>query len=218
MFYVGAALTLVSCISYLGIPVASFAAILAAAGFAIGMALSGTLSSFAAGVMLLIFRPFKVGDVITAAGITAKVDAIELFTTTFNTPDNRRFIVPNSEIFGGTIENITFHSVRRADVNVGASYDADIAATRDALNRAADSLAELRVEGEGRGHQVYLLQLGGSSVDWVVRFWTRADDFWSVKEQLTAAVKRELDAAGIGIPYPQMDVHLHQQASAGDAA
>jgi len=195
-------------LSMFGVEVTSFAAILAAAGFAVGMALSGTLSNFASGAMLLIFRPFKVGDVVNAAGITAKVNEIELFTTTFNTPDNRRIIVPNSAIYGGTIENITFHSERRVDVNVGIAYDADIDQTRTVLSKAAESLGDKMIQGEGRGYQIYLLELGASSVNWVVRFWAKTDDFWAVKEQLTRAVKMHLDEANITIPFPQMDVHL----------
>lgn len=195
-------------LSKFGIEVTSFAAILAAAGFAVGMAMAGTLSNFAAGTMLLVFRPFKVGDVINAAGVTAKVNEIELFTTTLDTPDNRRIIVPNAQIYGGTIENVSFHPVRRVDVNVGIDYGADMDQTRQVLSAAADTLAAKRVDGEGRGHVVYLLDLGESSVNWVVRFWCNSADFWAVKEALTRAVKVELDKAKISIPFPQMDVHL----------
>lgn len=191
-----------------GIEVTSFAAILAAAGFAVGMALSGTLGNFAAGAMLLIFRPFKVGDVINAAGVTAKVDAIELFTTTLDTPDNRRIIIPNGKIFGDTIENITHHPERRCDVFVGVDYSADMDKTREVLTKAAESLDEYNVKGEGRGFQVFMIDLGDSSVNWTVRFWTTGADFWTAKEKLTHAVKQHLDEAGIGIPFPQMDVHL----------
>ena len=191
-----------------GFEVTSFAAILAAAGFAVGMALSGTLGNFAAGACLLIFRPFKVGDVINAAGVTAKVNAIELFTTTLDTPDNRRIIIPNSKIFGDTIENITFHPERRADVFVGVDYSADMDKTREVLTKAAESLSDLNVQGEGRGFQVFMIDLGDSSVNWVVRFWATGADFWTAKEKLTHAVKAHLDEAGIGIPFPQMDVHL----------
>jgi len=192
-----------------GFEVTSFAAILAAAGFAVGMALSGTLGNFASGAMLLIFRPFKVGDMVQVSGITAKVYAIELFTTTLDTFDNRRIIIPNSKVYDDVIENISYHPERRMDVNVGASYDADIDKTREALTRAADSLMqEYGIEREGRGYQVYLLGLGGSSVDWVIRFWSPSDICWTLKEKLVQAIKRELDAADIGIPYPQMDVHL----------
>ncbi len=191
-----------------GIPITGFAAILAAAGFAVGMALSGTLSNFASGVMLLIFRPFKVGDVINAAGVTAKVNEIELFTTTLDTPDNRRIIVPNGAIYGGTIENITFHDERRCDVSVGTDYSADLDQTRSVLEKAAESLNDKMVQGDGRGYQIVLGDLGDSSVGWTVRFWCKAADYWGVKEALTRAVKQHLDEAGIGIPFPQMDVHL----------
>lgn len=208
VYYLVATVGVMFALGKFGINVTSFAAILAAAGFAVGMALSGTLANFAAGSMLLIFRPFKVGDVVNAAGITAKVHEIELFTTTFDTADNRRIIVPNGSIYGGTIENITYHPVRRVDVNVGCAYSADIDQTRAVLTGAAESLSEKNVQGEGRGFQVYLLELADSSVNWVVRFWTNTDDYWAVREALTRAVKTHLDEAGIGIPFPQMDVHL----------
>ena len=208
VFYVIMILALIGVLGRFGIEVTSFAAILAAAGFAIGMAFQGTLGNFAAGIMLLVFRPFKVGDVINAAGITAKVDAIDLFTTTFDTPDNRRIIVPNGVIAGGTIENISHHSERRVDVSTGADYGASIDDTRTALAKAAESLNDKMVQGEGRGYQIVLGGLGDSSVDWTVRFWCKAEDYWGVMEALTRAVKLHLDEAGIGIPYPTMDVNV----------
>lgn len=208
IFYAIMIFALLGVLGRYGISVAGFAAVLAAAGFAIGMAFQGTLGNFAAGIMLLVFRPFKVGDVINAAGITAKVDAIDLFTTTFDTPDNRRIIVPNGQIAGGTIENISFHTQRRVDVTTGADYGASIDETRKALEKAAESLSDKMIQGEGRGYQIVLGGLGDSSVDWTVRFWCNAADFWGVKEELTRAVKMHLDDAGIGIPYPTMDVNL----------
>ncbi|WP_417740059.1 mechanosensitive ion channel family protein [Rosistilla oblonga] len=191
-----------------GINVTSFAAILGAAGFAVGLAFQGTLGNFASGILLLVFRPFKVGDVISAAGIVAKVNEIDLFTTTFDTPDNRRIIVPNSQIAGGTIENISFHKERRVDVSVGTEYSASLDLTRETLSKAAESLSDKMLTGEGRGYQIVLGELGDSAVAWTVRFWTRAEDFWGVKESLTRAVKNGLDEAGIGIPFPQLDVNL----------
>ena len=190
-----------------GVSVASFAAVIAAAGFAIGLAFQGTLSNFAAGIMLLVFRPFKVGDAINAAGITAKVAEIDLFYTIFDTFDNRRIIVPNSDVFAGTIENITYHPVRRAEVSVGVEYSCDLNEARAALNRAAESVEGVQ-QGEGRGHQVLVMEFGASSIDWVVRAWFTKEDFWPNREKLIHAIKRELDASGIGIPFPQMDVHL----------
>lgn len=188
-----------------GIETSSFAVILGSAGLVIGLAFSGTLSNFASGIMLLIFRPYKVGDVVNVAGQVGKVDELELFTTTMDTPDNRRIIIPNTAIFGSVIENITHHSTRRVDVNVGASYDADIDKTREVLTAAAKS-----VEGvlESPDIQILLSELGGSSVDWVVRVWCNTADYWTIREAVIRAIKMHLDEAGIGIPYPQMEVHL----------
>lgn len=212
IFYAVMIFAVLGVLGKFGISVAGFAAVLAAAGFAIAMAFQGTLGNFAAGIMLLVFRPFKVGDVISAGGITAKVDAIDLFTTTFDTPDNRRIIVPNGQIAGGTIENISYHSERRVDVSTGADYNASIDETRKALEKAAESLSEMMLQGEGRGYQIVLGALGDSSVDWTVRFWCKAEDYWSVMEALTRAVKLQLDEAGIGIPYPTMDVNMTKSA------
>ncbi len=197
-------------LQYFGIGVSSFAAAIAAAGFAVGLAFQGTLSNVAAGVMLLVFRPFKVGDVVNAADVTGKIFLIDLFTTTFDTFDNRRIVVPNSSITSGNIENVTFHPVRRVDVPVGVEYAAGVDHTRRVLTAAAESLRADMIEGEDRGFQVMLLGLGDSSVNWVVRFWTRTDTFWPVSEKLIEAIKNHLDQAGIGIPFPQMDVHLQK--------
>ena len=210
IFYVIMVSAVLGILQYFGFGIASFAAVIAAAGFAVGLAFQGTLSNFAAGIMLLVFRPFVVGDVVSAAGITAKVNEIGLFTTTFDTPDNRRFIVPNSAISGGTIENISHHDERRVDVSVGVDYAADLQKTRDVLTAAADSVNELLLEGDGRGYAIVLGDLGDSAVGWTVKFWTKSEDYWTAKEQLTAAIKSHLDIAGIGIPFPQMDVHVHQ--------
>jgi len=191
--------------------ISGVASVLAAAGFAIGLAFQGTLGNFAAGVLLLVFRPFKVGDMINAAGVTGRVNEIDLFTTTLDTVDHRRIIVPNSSISGGTIENISFHKHRRVEVVVGVAYDASLDATRAALTTAAESLKPKMIEGEGRGYSVILATLADSSVQWKVRLWTATADFFLVTEQLTQAIKQELDAANIRIPFPQMDVHLHRE-------
>ncbi len=200
-------------LSAVGINVTSFTALLAAAGFAIGLAFQGTLSNFAAGVLLLVFRPFKVGDLIVTAGMTGKINEIDLFTTTLDTPDNRRIIVPNSAIAGSTIENVTHHKHRRIDVVVGVSYAASIDQTRETLVRACESLKDVLVEGENRGFQILLTGLNTSSVDWTIRFWANTKDFHQVREKVIAAAKNHLDQAGIRIPFPQMDVHLHQAAT-----
>lgn len=192
-------------LSVFGISVASFAAILAAGAFAVGLALQGTLGHFAAGTMLLIFRPFKVGDFISVAGISGTVVEIELFTTLLDTPDNRRIVVPNGEIFGSTIENLTFHPTRRVDVSVGTDYSADLQETRAILEGVAGSSASVL---QDPAPQVYLDELAGSSINWVVRVWAATPDYWAVRERVTHEVKDALDRAEIGIPFPQMDVHL----------
>ncbi len=188
-----------------GVDTTSFAAVVAAMGFALGMALSGTLGNFAAGVMLLIFRPFKVGDVVSAGGTTGKIEEVGMFCTTFDTPDNRRIIVPNGGIYGSTIENISHHETRRVDVAVGTDYSADLDTTREVLTAAATAVAG-RLASEPP--VIYLSELGGSSIDWSVRVWANAPDYWAVREQLTRDIKIALDDAGIGIPYPQRDVHI----------
>lgn len=194
------------------VDVAEFAVIIAAAGFAIGMALQGTLGNFAAGVMLLIFRPFKVDDYIVVAGTEGTVEEIDLFTTRLNALDNRHLIIPNGEIFGAKLENYSRNKMRRVDVNVGAAYSADIEHTRTALERAvavvSSAYAEVTGEAEIPAAQVYLMELGPSSVDWQLRVWCNPNQYWGVREELTAAAKNALDKAGISIPFPQMDVHV----------
>ncbi len=197
-------------LSKVGVEMGGLAAVLAAAGFAVGLAFQGTLSNFAAGVLLLVFRPFKVGDMVNAAGVMGKVNEIDLFTTTLDTPDNRRIIVPNSSISGGTIENVSFHKHRRVEVLVGVEYAADLQRTRAALQRAVDHLVAETVQGPDRGAMVILAGLGSSSVDWKVRMWVKTPDFFKCTELLTSQIKTELDIAGVQIPFPQMDVHLHR--------
>ena len=231
---------------YMGLNVAGFAAILAAAGFAVGMALQGTLGNFAAGVMLLAFRPFKVDDYIAVAGTEGTVEEIDLFTTRLNALDNTHLIIPNGEIFGAKLENYSRNPLRRVDVNVGAAYSADLKVTRSALERAAFQVAHKAAQSARQAQpsqsktslakvisvkanpaktdqaaanetdeslevpspQIYLRELGASSVDWQLRVWCHPGQYWGVREDLTAAAKEALDAAGISIPYPQMDVHV----------
>jgi small conductance mechanosensitive channel len=194
-----------TCLSYFGVETTGFAAVIGAAGLAIGLAFQGTLSNFAAGAMLLVFRPYKVGDLVNVAGHLGKVCEIELFTTTIDTLDRRRVIVPNSSIYGTIIENVTFHPVRRVDIPVGAAYAADIDATRAALDRAVRSVSLVVADPPP---EVVLLELGTSSVNWSVRGYARREQFGDVKQALIRAVKMELDRAGIGIPFPQLDVHF----------
>jgi small conductance mechanosensitive channel len=194
-----------ACLSKFGVETTSFAAVIGATGFAIGLAFQGTLSNFASGAMLLIFRPYKVGDVVEIADKKGVVDEIELFTTTIDTFDNRRIIIPNSEIYGSVIENITYHNSRRIDVEVGVSYSADIDETRRVLTEAANATAGASIDPEPA---IVLSGLGASSVDWSIRVWGPTSDYLSIKQSLLREVKMGLDQANIEIPFPQMDVHL----------
>jgi len=198
-------LGLITAIGVVGIPTASFAALIAAAGLAIGLALQGSLGNFASGVMLLIFRPFKVGDYVEVGGTSGTVMEIQLFATIIDTPDNRRMIVPNGEVFGQTIENVSYHSERRVDVAVGTDYGADLDRVRGVLKAAAEALPQKLAD---KDVAIVLQELGGSSIDWSVRVWVAASDFWPARDELTRLVKQHLDKAEIGIPFPQMDVHL----------
>ncbi|HEX6963241.1 MAG TPA: mechanosensitive ion channel family protein, partial [Lacipirellula sp.] len=205
------ALAGLTCLSFFGVEATSFAALVGAAGLAIGLAFQGTLSNFAAGAMLLVFRPYKVNDDVNVAGYSGTVREIELFTTIIDTHDNRRIIVPNSSIFGAVIENVTHNPMRRFSVNVGAAYSADIDETRRALERAVKSVPAVLTNPEPA---VALVELAASSVNWTVRGWAMKEYFGQAQQDVIRAVKLELDAAGIGIPYPQLELHLDQPAAA----
>ena len=195
------------CLGVFGIQTASFAAVLAAAGFAIGLAFQGTLGNFSAGVMLLVFRPFKVGDFVEVNGETGICEHIDLFTCEFRTLDNKKLIIPNGAVFGSTITNYTGYEMRRVDIDVGAEYSADIDATRAALEKAAANIPGMLKDPPP---QVFLKALDASSVDWQVRVWCKTEDYWDVWQAATQASKATLDQAGIGIPFPQQDVHLDE--------
>ena len=203
-------LALIACLGVFGVETTSFAALIGAAGLAIGLAFQGSLSNLAAGVMLLIFRPFKSGDVVKVAGELGKIEEIDLFVTKMDTPDNRRIILPNSAVFGSTIENITHHPTRRVDVSVGVEYSADLDRTREVLEAAAGAVPNTLSDPPV---QVILLNLGDSSVDWQVRVWANTEDYWTVLDAATRQVKRSLDEAGLGIPFPQVDVHMDNPAA-----
>jgi small conductance mechanosensitive channel len=199
--------TILGCLGVFGIQTASFAAVLAAAGFAIGLAFQGTLGNFSAGVMLLAFRPFKVGDFVEVNGQTGTCEHIDLFTCEFRTLDNKKLIIPNGSVFGSTITNYTGYDTRRVDIDVGSEYSADLDATRAALEKAASNIPGMLEEP---APQVFLKALGASSIDWQVRIWCRTEDYWGVWQAATQACKASLDEAGIGIPFPQQDVHLDE--------
>ncbi len=196
------------CLGVFGIQTASFAAVLAAAGFAVGMAFQGTLGNFSAGVMLLVFRPFKVGDFVEVNGETGTCEHIDLFTCEFRTLDNKKLIIPNGAVFGSTITNYTGYDTRRVDIDVGSEYSADLDATRRALEKIANDIPGMLKDP---APQVFLKALGSSSIDWQVRIWCKTEDYWNVWQATTQACKATLDEAGIGIPFPQQDVHLDDE-------
>lgn len=199
----------IAALGQLGIQTASFVAIVGAAGLAVGLALQGSLSNFAAGVLLLIFRPFKVGDFIEAAGISGVIQNIQIFTTELHTGDNKKVIVPNGRIISGNIINYSANDTRRVDLVFGIGYQDDI----DAARAVIESLlaADERVLDEPKP-LVAVVALADSSVNFVCRPWVKSSDYWPVHYSLTEAVKKAFDANGISIPFPQRDVHLHQQA------
>ncbi len=199
------AAAILGCLGYFGIETTSFAALIGAAGLAIGLSFQGALSNLAAGVMLLIFRPFKVSDVVKIQGELGKVDEIDLFVTSLDTFDNRRLILPNSQVFGAKIENLSHHAQRRVDVDVGVSYGASMQETRKVLTQAITKVDNVLESPES---QVLLTNLGDSSVQWQVRVWVESANFHPVREALVGAIKSSLDEAGIEIPFPQMSVHL----------
>ncbi len=200
-------LAVIACLGVFGVETTSFAAVLGAAVLAIGLALQGTLSNLAGGVMLLIFHPFGEGDFIKVEGQLGTVAEISLFTTEMDSVDNRRIIVPNGKVFGSIIENYSFHDTRRVDVSVGTEYPADLDRAREVLTRAA---AGVETVLDDPAPQIVLLGLGDSSIDWQLRVWTKSADYWVTLDATTRAAKVALDDAGIGIPFPQMDVHMEK--------
>ncbi len=205
-------LAVLGCLGMFGIETTSFAAVIGGASLAIGLAFQGSLSNVAAGVMLLTFRPFSVGQGITVAGQTGKVDEIGLFTTTLNTPDNRHIIIPNGQVFGSTIVNVTHNPKRRVDVNIGIGYGDDLDETRRVLVEAGEAITQ-RLEGEPVA--AFLAEYADSSVNWQVRVWVKTEDYWVAYEALMREVKYRVEAAGLDIPYPQMVVH--RADGSGDA-
>ncbi len=199
--------TMVAVLNQFGIQTASLIAILGAAGLAIGLALQGTLSNIAAGVMLLIFRPFKVGDYVDVAGIAGTVKSITLFVTELATPDNVQILAPNSQVWGTSVRNFSFHTTRRVDLAVGIDY-------KDNIDQAMRSILE-EVETDTRALKepapmVAVVNLGDNAVDLTIRIWCQAGDYWPLKFDMTKRIKQRLDQDGISIPFPQTTVHLNQ--------
>lgn len=193
-----------------GVQTASLVAVVGAAGLAIGLALQGTLQNVAAGVMLLAFRPFKVGDYIEAGGLAGTVKTLSLFVTEMATPDNVKIIVPNGELWNKAIRNYSANPTRRLDIVVGVAYSDDIDNGFAALIAMAE--ADDRVHKDP-APQTMVGSLSASSVDLTLRIWVNAADYWQVKWDLTKAAKERIEAAGLSIPFPQMDLHYHPKAA-----
>lgn len=201
------ALLFISVASMIGIETTSFIAILGAAGLAVGLALQGTLANFAGGVLVLLFRPFRVGDYVEAQGVAGTVHSIQIFNTVINTPDNKRIIVPNGAISNGIITNYSTEETRRVDFVFGIGYGDDIGKAKEII--AAEIARDQRVLAEP-APMIVVSNLGDSSVDLTVRVWVASADYWGVRFDLIEHVKLAFDGAGISIPFPQRDVHLYQ--------
>lgn len=197
----------VAAFDQLGIPATSFLAIIGAAGLAIGLALKDSLSNFASGVMLVLFRPFTKGDFIDAGGITGTVDEIRLVSTTLTTPDNKLVTVPNAMIYTSAITNFSAKENRRLDMVFGVGYDDDLKVAADILAKICGDHPKVLSDP---ATNIFITNLGDSSVDFAVRPWVKGADYWGVRAELLGTAKVELEAAGCSIPYPQSDVHLHQ--------
>ncbi|MDY0052165.1 MAG: mechanosensitive ion channel [Aliarcobacter sp.] len=204
VYYTLMIVVLLTSLGKLGVETTSFLAILGAAGLAIGLALKDSLGNFASGVMIILFKPFKVGDAVTAAGVTGSVSEVGIFNSVFITPDNQKIIIPNGAITSGSIININAHDTRRVDLIVGIGYNDDIKKTKDVLNDIITSNEKILLD---KGITIAVSELADSSVNFVVRAWVKTPDYWDVKFALTETIKLRFDEEGISIPFPQQDVH-----------
>jgi small conductance mechanosensitive channel len=203
-------LVIIAALGTLGVNTTSFAAIIGAAGLAVGLALQGNIANFGAGVVLLFLRPFKVGDFVEAGGATGVVDSIGIFNTTFKTGDNRVIIVPNSNIIGGNITNYSREAIRRIDLVIGVGYEDDLKLVKSTLEEILNNHPKVLKDP---APAVALAELADSSVNFNVRPWVKSEDYWAVRSELLETIKTTFDEKGINIPYPQMDVHVDQKAA-----
>jgi len=204
-YYVMMVAVIVAAVNQLGVNIASFLAVLGAAGLAVGLALKDSLANFASGVMLVLFRPFKAGDFISVSGCSGTVKEISIFNTELATPDNQKLIVPNSSIMGNVITNVTANPTRRIDLVVGIAYADEMARAKQVLREIMASEPRILPEPEP---VVAVSELGESSVNLVARPWVKTGDYWNVRFDLTERIKQEFDRVGLHIPFPQRDVHL----------
>ena len=200
-------IVVIAAVGALGVQTTSFIAIIGAAGLAVGLALQGSLSNFASGVLIIIFRPYKVGDFIEGAGIAGIVVDVQILTTVLRTGDNKQIIVPNSQIMGGIITNYSANDTRRVDMVVGVSYEDDLDKVRSTIEELI--AAEDRILDDP-APTIAVSELADSSVNFVVRPWVNTADYWGVMFDLTEAIKKRFDKDGISFPFPQQDVHLYK--------
>jgi small conductance mechanosensitive channel len=200
---------IIAAINQVGVQTTSLIAVMGAAGLAVGLALQGSLSNFAAGVLIVIFRPYRVGDWVEAAGISGSVEQVQILTTILKTGDNKQIIVPNSQIMNSIITNYSANDTRRIDMIVGVSYSDDLDKVRKTLEELVASDERILKDP---ACTIAVSELADSSVNFVVRPWASTADYWSVKFDLTEAVKKRFDEEGISIPFPQRDVHLYKQS------
>ena len=203
-------LLVVSVASMVGVATTSFVAIIGAAGLAVGLALQGSLANFAGGVLILLFKPFKVGNVIEAAGHTGKVKQIQIFSTILNTPDNKKVVIPNGVLSNGSIVNYSAEKKRRVDLVFGISYDDDIKKAKQVLEAIAKKDERILADPEP---QIVVTELGASSVDIACRVWVKTADYWLVYFAMQEMVKLEFDKAGLSFPFPQREIHLVNESS-----
>ncbi|BBP46891.1 mechanosensitive ion channel protein [Thiosulfatimonas sediminis] len=201
---------IIAVLSKLGVDTTSLVALVGAAGLAIGLALKDSLQNFASGVMLLLLKPFKAGDFVEVGGVMGVAERITIFNTIMRTGDNKEIIMPNGKIYSDSITNYSARPTRRVDMVFGISYDDDIRKAKAILLRLVAEDERILKDPEA---VVALGELGASSVDFIVRAWVNKDDYWKVKWDMNERVKLAFDEEGISIPYPQMDVHLHQEAN-----
>ncbi len=207
IYYALMVVVLIAAAGELGIQTSSFLTIVGAAGLAIGLALKDSLSNFASGVMLILFHPFKVGDFVTAGGVTGTVQQIDIFSTVIHTPDNQKQIIPNAGITAGVITNVNAEPTRRIDLVIGIGYDDDIRLAKTILEGLAK--ADIRVLSDP-APTIGVAELGDSSVNLNMRPWVKTEDYWAVRADLTEAIKLSFDEKGISFPFPQQDVHMFQ--------
>ncbi len=209
-YYALLTFVVLAALGQLGIQTTSFIAIIGAAGLAVGLALQGSLANFAAGFLMIIFRPFKVGDVIEGAGTSGTVEKIQIFTTQLLTPDNKTVIVPNASLTAGNIVNYSTTGTRRVDMVFGIGYEDDIDKAKQII---AETIAEDERILKSPAPLVAISELADSSVNFVARPWTKTEDYWGVYFDLTETIKKRFDQAGISIPFPQRDVHVYEHKS-----